>query len=114
MPLSSLARFRIKKKQREAALEASAKELSARVRELEGEIARLRTENGWLKGLITVRPGQGPPGTLPATAATATSDQTQTDTHVERHTGIVPRGVGTDAANGGDPANLQRDREEVL
>lgn len=46
------ARFRIKKKQREAALEATAKELRDRVVELEKEVEALRTENGWLRGLI--------------------------------------------------------------
>ena len=50
------ARFRIKKKQREAALEQSAKELRDRVAALEGEVEALRTENGWLRGLITEKP----------------------------------------------------------
>ncbi|GAA5884633.1 hypothetical protein JCM6882_005327 [Rhodosporidiobolus microsporus] len=46
------ARFRVKKKQREAALEQSAKELRERVAVLEKEVDTLRTENGWLRGLI--------------------------------------------------------------
>ncbi|GAA5821290.1 hypothetical protein JCM11251_004555 [Rhodosporidiobolus azoricus] len=46
------ARFRVKKKQREAALEQSAKELRDRVAALEKEVETLRTENGWLRGLI--------------------------------------------------------------
>ncbi|GAA5954552.1 hypothetical protein JCM21900_005986 [Sporobolomyces salmonicolor] len=46
------ARFRVKKKQREAALEQSAKELRDRVAVLEKEVETLRTENGWLRGLI--------------------------------------------------------------
>ncbi|ORY82399.1 hypothetical protein BCR35DRAFT_303812 [Leucosporidium creatinivorum] len=50
------ARFRIKKKQREAALEQTAKELRDRVAALEGEVEALRTENGWLRGLITEKP----------------------------------------------------------
>lgn len=47
------ARFRIKKKQREQALEKSAKEMSDRVSILETRIQQLETENTWLKGLIT-------------------------------------------------------------
>jgi len=46
------ARFRIKKKQREAALESTAKELREKVADLEKEVESLRTENGWLRGLI--------------------------------------------------------------
>jgi hypothetical protein len=46
------ARFRLKKKEREAALESKAKELEARVNELERECEGLRRENGWLKGLV--------------------------------------------------------------
>ncbi|POS85274.1 hypothetical protein EPUL_004582, partial [Erysiphe pulchra] len=47
------ARFRIKKKQREQALERSAKEMSDKVAKLEGHIKMLETENKWLKDLIT-------------------------------------------------------------
>ncbi|RDB25503.1 hypothetical protein Hypma_007520 [Hypsizygus marmoreus] len=46
------ARFRLKKKEREAALEGKAKELEGRVNELERECEGLRRENGWLKGLV--------------------------------------------------------------
>lgn len=46
------ARFRMKKKEREAALETKAKELEGRVNELERECEGLRRENGWLKGLV--------------------------------------------------------------
>lgn len=46
------ARFRLKKKEREAALEGRAKELESRVSELERECEGLRRENGWLKGLV--------------------------------------------------------------
>jgi len=47
------ARFRVKKKQREQALERSAKEMSDKVAALEGRINQLETENKWLKTLIT-------------------------------------------------------------
>ncbi|ESK94943.1 regulatory protein cys-3 [Moniliophthora roreri MCA 2997] len=46
------ARFRLKKKEREIALENKAKELEIRVNELERECEALRRENGWLKGLV--------------------------------------------------------------
>lgn len=46
------ARFRVKKKQREQALEKSAKEMSDKVANLEAKISQLETENQWLKKLI--------------------------------------------------------------
>lgn len=51
------ARFRIKKKQREQALEKTAKEMTERVSVLETRIQQLETENTWLKGLITEKNG---------------------------------------------------------
>jgi hypothetical protein len=51
------ARFRIKKKQREQALEKSAKEMQEKVTMLEGRISALETENKWLKGLVTEKHG---------------------------------------------------------
>lgn len=53
------ARFRLKKKEREAALERRAKELEERVGELERECEGLRRENGWLKGLVVGVTGAG-------------------------------------------------------
>ena len=57
------ARFRLKKKEREAALEKKAKELEVKVSELEKECEGLRRENGWLKGLVVGVTGgvTGPP-----------------------------------------------------
>ncbi|KAK1971407.1 basic region leucine zipper [Colletotrichum sublineola] len=46
------ARFRIKKKQREQALEKSAKEMADKVSTLEQRINLLETENRWLKNLV--------------------------------------------------------------
>lgn len=46
------ARFRVKKKQREQDLEKRAKEGEEKVRELEGRIKQLQTENTWLKDLL--------------------------------------------------------------
>lgn len=47
------ARFRVKKKQREQALEKTAKEMSEKVQVLEARVGQLEMENKWLKGLIT-------------------------------------------------------------
>lgn len=46
------ARFRVKKKQREQALEKASKEMSDKVAALEGKINQLETENKWLKNLV--------------------------------------------------------------
>lgn len=46
------ARFRIKKKQREQALEKSAKEMTEKVNSLEAKVSQLETENKWLKNLL--------------------------------------------------------------
>lgn len=46
------ARFRIKKKQREQALEKSAKEMTEKVTSLENKVSQLETENKWLKNLL--------------------------------------------------------------
>ncbi|EJU04527.1 hypothetical protein DACRYDRAFT_21032 [Dacryopinax primogenitus] len=46
------ARFRLKKKEREAAMERNLKHLESRVVELEREAEGLRKENGWLRGLL--------------------------------------------------------------
>jgi signal recognition particle GTPase len=51
------ARFRIKKKQREQALEKSAKDMSEKVSNLESKVSQLETENKWLKNLLTDKNG---------------------------------------------------------
>jgi len=47
------ARFRVKKKQREQALEKTAKEMTEKVNVLEARVQQLEMENKWLKSLIT-------------------------------------------------------------
>jgi len=47
------ARFRIKKKQREQALEKTAKEMTEKASMLETKVQQLEMENKWLKSLIT-------------------------------------------------------------
>jgi hypothetical protein len=49
------ARFRVKKKQREQALEKTAKEMTEKVEKLEEKVAQLEKENQWLRGLVIER-----------------------------------------------------------
>lgn len=98
-----------------------------RLAELEQENSRLRTENGWLKGLIHVKPEQGPTaGSASATAGgartaapTANGSNNATSSFVPRgpsaqaqgtsngdttvsrlrNTGLHPRGVGTETTS---------------
>ncbi|KAI5852507.1 regulatory protein cys-3 [Morchella snyderi] len=61
------ARFRVKKKQREQALERTAKEMTDKCSLLEQRINRLELENRWLKGLIVEKnnaPGEDDPSVL--------------------------------------------------
>ncbi len=51
------ARFRAKKKQREQAIEKTAKEMTEKVSMLEAKIGQLEMENKWLKSLITEKTG---------------------------------------------------------
>lgn len=51
------ARFRVKKKQREQALEQTAKELESKNGQLEQRIAQLETENEWLRGIVVEKNG---------------------------------------------------------
>ncbi|TFK44288.1 hypothetical protein BDQ12DRAFT_717450 [Crucibulum laeve] len=84
------ARFRLKKKEREAALEGKAKELETRVNELERECEGLRRENGWLKGLVVGVTGaaQGPivPQSItpPPNGATLTTGSKRARDEVDR------------------------------
>ncbi|KAF3915974.1 hypothetical protein AA313_de0208019 [Arthrobotrys entomopaga] len=51
------ARFRVKKKQREQALEVHAKDLETKVQELNGKVTTLENENKWLKDLLMEKHG---------------------------------------------------------
>lgn len=53
------ARFRVKKKQREQALEKTAKEMTDRADALEAKIATLELENRWLKNLLVEKTSKG-------------------------------------------------------
>ncbi|KAF9793196.1 hypothetical protein BJ322DRAFT_1033269 [Thelephora terrestris] len=73
------ARFRLKKKEREAALEKRAKELETKVSELEKECEGLRRENGWLKGLVVGVTGVAAPPQLPSLDIRAGSKRQRED-----------------------------------
>lgn len=52
------ARFRVKKKQREQALERQAKDLADKSKALEDRVSKLETENEWLRALVVERDGR--------------------------------------------------------
>ncbi|KAI4160907.1 MAG: hypothetical protein LQ342_005333 [Letrouitia transgressa] len=52
------ARFRVKKKQREQALERTVKELNDKTSHLEQRVGQLQVENEWLKGLVIEKKGK--------------------------------------------------------
>jgi hypothetical protein len=86
------ARFRVKKKQREQALEKTAKDMTDRVNMLESKIAQLETENTWLKGLIT---NKGDSATKVSTSDVKSMLKKRVDG--ERSSGNRTDGVGTQA-----------------
>jgi len=53
------ARFRVKKKQREQALEKTAKEMTDRGDALEARIQQLEMENKWLRNLVVEKTSKG-------------------------------------------------------
>ncbi|KAL9607713.1 MAG: hypothetical protein Q9167_007393 [Letrouitia subvulpina] len=52
------ARFRVKKKQREQALERTVKELNEKTSHLEQKVGQMQVENEWLKGLVIEKKGK--------------------------------------------------------
>lgn len=75
------ARFRVKKKQREQALEKSAKEMSDKVSQLEAKISQLETENSWLKKLVLEKNDKKE--AADAAAANGTKDEIKVETRKE-------------------------------
>ncbi|KAF2737297.1 bZIP transcription factor-like protein [Polyplosphaeria fusca] len=90
------ARFRVKKKQREAALEKNAKAMSEKLTYLESRVQQLETENVWLKGLITEKNG----GRSSSSEITAMLKKHKEENAVERSTGSNTDGVGTQGNDG--------------
>ena len=83
------ARFRVKKKQREQALEKAAKELSDKTSALEARIGQLETENRWLRNLVTEKTGKDDVAEL--------WRKFSTGDHAARSTEDRKKGVGTEA-----------------
>lgn len=81
------ARFRVKKKQREQALEKTAKDMSDKVQILEARVNQLEMENKWLKGLITEKNLEKP---VVSTASNSDANE------AERITESSKKGVGTE------------------
>jgi hypothetical protein len=88
------ARFRVKKKQREQALEEKHKAMTEKVNKLEATISQLQTENQWLKGLITEKNG-GKSTPDEVKALLAKHEQANSGRSNSAHTD----GVGTEADN---------------
>lgn len=87
------ARFRVKKKQREQALEKTAKEMTDRVQVLEARVGQLEMENKWLKGLITEKNLKRPE--TPADPAAPDTSESVSNTKDQRSTEERKDGVGT-------------------
>lgn len=85
------ARFRVKKKQREQALEKTAKEMTDRVNLLESRINQLEMENNWLKSLITEKNEKSSPD------ISAMYKKFTEENAGERSTGGRTDGVGTES-----------------
>ncbi|KAG8807721.1 hypothetical protein FRC17_004294 [Serendipita sp. 399] len=92
------ARFRLKKKEREAAMESKAKDLDDKVANLERECESLRKENKWLKSLVvgTTVADEDSIGTLPSLGYGGSSAST----------------VGFSASSGTAAARERRDESE--
>ncbi|KAL8711656.1 MAG: hypothetical protein Q9220_004066 [cf. Caloplaca sp. 1 TL-2023] len=90
------ARFRVKKKQREAALEAKAKEMTDKTSTLEQRIGQLQTENEWLRNLVTEKKGKEYLAEeWKAFKRRAGSESDSGDDAANRSTDQIKKGVGT-------------------
>jgi hypothetical protein len=90
------ARFRVKKKQREAALEKQSKEMTDKVTALENRINQLEMENKWLKGLITEKSDvKGMEEQFKKFAAERKTQEEEKEAH--RSTELRTDGVGTES-----------------
>ncbi|KIW58869.1 hypothetical protein PV05_03362 [Exophiala xenobiotica] len=85
------ARFRIKKKQREQALEKTVKDVQDKNTELEAKLRQLEMENKWLKDLITEKNGLQSKEEMAAAYQQYRKDSEERDLKDYEHT----TGVGT-------------------
>lgn len=91
------ARFRVKKKQREAELEKKSKDMADKVSSLENKVHQLEMENKWLKGLITEKSDvKGMEEQFKKFVAEKDPKQDEKEAH--RSTELRTDGVGTEQA----------------
>lgn len=86
------ARFRVKKKQREQALERTVKEVQEKNSKLEAKVNQLEMENKWLKDLITEKKGIQSKEEMAAAYQQYRKESEERDLKVSEHT----TGVGTE------------------
>ncbi|EXJ54665.1 hypothetical protein A1O7_10006 [Cladophialophora yegresii CBS 114405] len=86
------ARFRVKKKQREQALERTVKEVQEKNSKLEAKVNQLEMENKWLKDLITEKNGLASKEEVAAAYQKYRKESEERDVKASEHT----TGVGTD------------------
>lgn len=85
------ARFRIKKKQREQALETTVREAQDKNSKLEARVNQLEMENKWLKDLITEKNGMQSKEEMAAAYQQYRKESEERDLKASDHT----TGVGT-------------------
>lgn len=86
------ARFRVKKKQREQALERTVKEVQEKNSKLEAKVTQLEMENKWLKDLITEKNGISSKEEMAAAYQQYRKESEEREVKHTEHT----TGVGTD------------------
>ncbi|KIW74288.1 hypothetical protein Z517_12228 [Fonsecaea pedrosoi CBS 271.37] len=86
------ARFRVKKKQREQALERTVKEVQEKNAKLEAKVNQLEMENKWLKALITEKNGIQSKEEMAAAYQQYRKESEERELKFQEHT----TGVGTD------------------
>jgi len=86
------ARFRVKKKQREQALERTVKEVQDKNSKLEAKVTQLEMENKWLKDLITEKNGISSKEEMAAAYQQYRKESEERELKLTEHT----TGVGTD------------------
>ena len=79
-----LARFRIKKKQKNLNLERTVSDLTSRAEELEREATNLRRENSWLKEIVMMKGRRNLAGSLrPHRQVSSDSEENDRDDNAE-------------------------------
>jgi len=89
--IAASARFRVKKKQREQALETTVREVQDKNNKLESRISQLEMENKWLKDLITEKNGISSKEEMAAAYHQYRKESEERDLKITEHT----TGVGT-------------------